>query len=150
MTRSPIEARSLSLAAFAVAAVACAAAAAQMPATSEKATFAGAWKGESVCQIKESPCHNELAAYYIEKGTERDAYRMRLYKVVNGVEELMGTLDCRSDTGGDVLTCQNEATVWTWRLAGDSISGTAIFHGALYRKISLTRAKQVSTPPRVN
>jgi hypothetical protein len=133
-----IEASFLTIAVLALTSVA----STQTPHVPKKATFVGTWKGKSVCQIAESPCHDELAAYYIENATDPGAYRIRLYKVVQGTEELMGTLDCRSDAAGEVLTCsQNQAALWTWRLTGDAIYGTLTYQGAIYRKINLTRAK---------
>ena len=37
----------------------------------EGASFVGVWKGDSVCQIKESPCHDETSVYYVSKSAQR-------------------------------------------------------------------------------
>jgi hypothetical protein len=34
----------------------------------DDSSLAGVWKGDSVCQIKDSPCHNEMAVYYVSRG----------------------------------------------------------------------------------
>ena len=31
----------------------------------------GVWKGSSICQIKNSPCHDETVVYYISKNIDR-------------------------------------------------------------------------------
>ncbi|HET6993820.1 MAG TPA: hypothetical protein VFI06_02505, partial [Chitinophagaceae bacterium] len=53
----------------------------------------GTWKGTSICQIKSSPCHDEIAVYHISKTGKEGIYSMIMNKVVNGVEEDMGVLE---------------------------------------------------------
>lgn len=52
----------------------------------------GTWKGTSVCQQKNSPCHDEIAVYHAEKTNLPGQYRFAMNKVVNGQEEEMGVL----------------------------------------------------------
>jgi hypothetical protein len=111
-------------------------------ASAQRSSFTGLWKGSSVCQIKDSPCHDEVAAYTVKKGNAPDSFEFTMNKVVDGQEELMGTLACKIGNDSNSLVCrQNDVTVWTWKLLGDSMSGTLIYRGQLYRKIQLTRAK---------
>jgi hypothetical protein len=54
----------------------------------------------------------------------------------------MGVLECKLGSESDSLVChQDDAAVWTWKLQGDSMHGTLMYRGQLYRKIALTRAK---------
>ena len=57
------------------------------------ASFAGVWKGDSVCQIKDSPCHDEASVYYVSKSAQPDSFQMRMNKIVDGNEETMGTCE---------------------------------------------------------
>src|SRR6187397_922772 len=52
----------------------------------------GIWQGTSICQVKNSPCHDEAVVYHISKGNVADSFIIQANKIVNGVEEDMGTL----------------------------------------------------------
>jgi hypothetical protein len=104
-------------------------------------SFEGLWKGDSLCQIKESPCHDEVGVYHVKK-TAPGSFEFAMNKVVGGKEEFMGSLQCSPGEDSNSLVChQNESAVWTWKVKGDSMSGTLMYRGQLYRKITLTRAK---------
>jgi hypothetical protein len=62
----------------------------------EDTSLAGVWKGNSVCQVKESPCNDEVSVYYVSKGVEPDNFQMRMNKVVDGKEQTMGTVNCKA------------------------------------------------------
>jgi hypothetical protein len=34
----------------------------------------GTWKGTSICQVKNSPCHDEVVVYRISKNNDVDAF----------------------------------------------------------------------------
>jgi hypothetical protein len=108
----------------------------------EEASFAGVWKDDSVCQIKDSPCHDEASVYYVSKITERKSFQMKMNKMVDGKEETMGTVNCKagSDTGSYVCR-RNDLATWTWRLNKDVIDGDPQYRGQLCRKIHLIRAE---------
>lgn len=110
-------------------------------ASGQKPSFVGVWKGTSVCQIKDSPCHDEGAVYTVKKGTTPDSFEFSGDKVVDGQEIFMGLLECKAGSEGDSLTCRQNDSAWMWKLQGDSLNGTLTYHGQLYRKITLTRAK---------
>lgn len=104
-------------------------------------SFVGVWKGTSLCQIKDSPCHDEGAVYTV-RATAPGSFEFLGDKVVDGKEQFMGTLECKAGTDSNSLVCKrNDDTVWTWKLQGDSMSGTLMYRGQLFRKMSLTRAK---------
>ena len=52
----------------------------------------GTWNGTSICQIKNSPCHDETVVYHISKKRGVDTFFINAGKIVNGVEEEMGIL----------------------------------------------------------
>jgi hypothetical protein len=107
----------------------------------EGASFAGVWKGDSVCQIKDSPCHDEASVYYVSKATEPDSFQMKMNKIVDGNEETMGTVNCKSDSDTGSYVCRlNDVATWTWRLGKNVLDGELQYRGRLYRKIHLIRA----------
>ena len=48
--------------------------------------IAGLWSGTSICQIKNSPCHDEIAAYHASKIEGTNNFSFIMNKVVNGKE----------------------------------------------------------------
>lgn len=55
-------------------------------------SFEGVWKGTSLCQVKNSPCQDEIIVYHISKGSTGKSYDVIANKIVNGKEENMGTI----------------------------------------------------------
>jgi len=107
----------------------------------EDPSFTGVWKGDSVCQIKDSPCHDEVSVYYVSKGAEPNSFQMKMNKVVDGKEVTMGTVNCRADSGTGSYVCRlNDFSTWTWHLNKSALDGDMQYRGQLYRKIHLIRA----------
>jgi hypothetical protein len=108
----------------------------------EDASLVGVWKGDSVCQIKDSSCHDEASVYYVSKGEEANTFRINGNKVVGGKEVSMGTLTCKVGSAAGLYICRPDGvTVWSWRLNQDVLDGELQYRGQLFRKIHLTRAK---------
>jgi len=102
----------------------------------------GVWRGSSLCQFKDSPCHDETVVYYVTAGAAAGKFQVRANKIVGGEEQAMGTIDCTSGPETGSYTCRtDESTVWTWKLQKDVLSGELQLRGQLYRKIRVTRAK---------
>jgi hypothetical protein len=94
-----------------------------------------------VCQIKDSPCHNEMSVYYVSRGAAPNNFQMKMNKIVDGKEETMGTVNCRAAADTAVYVCRlNDVSTWTWRLSKDVLDGELQYRGQLYRKIHLIRA----------
>ena len=55
-------------------------------------SFEGTWKGTSLCQIKNSPCHDEIVVYHISKDSTGKSYEVIANKIVDGKEDYMGTI----------------------------------------------------------
>ena len=98
----------------------------------------GTWKGTSICQMKNSPCHNETVVYHISKSTGADNFNVNASKIVNGVEEGMGILPFVYNEKTKQLTSTAHG-IWTFNVEGDKLEGTLFVQGNLYRKIMLRK-----------
>src|SRR3954464_13319530 len=96
----------------------------------------GTWNGTSICQIKNSPCHDETVVYHISKNRGADTFYINANKVVNGVEEEMGILPFVYNKKTNQLTSTAYGT-WTFNLEGDKHEGTLLVHGDFYRRIKV-------------
>src|SRR3954465_3367428 len=84
----------------------------------------GVWKGTSLCQVKNSPCHDETVVYYISK-VGADSFSIRANKIVNGIEEEMGIIPGTFNSKQRELTCSPRPnTVWKFKLTGRKLEGT--------------------------
>ena len=96
----------------------------------------GTWKGTSICQIKNSPCHDETVVYHISKYTGVDTFYINASKIINDVEEEMGILPFIYNRKTNQLT-STAYGIWTFNVQGAKLEGTLSVHGDLYRKIIL-------------
>ena len=105
--------------------------------------FIGTWKGESLCQVKSSPCHDEIAAYHISKGDKPNTFHFTMNKMVIGVEEDMGVLDYIYDSSTGTFTCIDDKRklIWKFKVKNETMEGTLVYNNVLYRVIKLTKAK---------
>ena len=103
----------------------------------------GTWKGTSICQVKNSPCHDEIAAYHVLKGDKPGIYQFVMNKIVNGAEEDMGVLQYTYDAAANTLTSVDEKrkTIWKFKLNDKTMEGTLVYNNVLYRIIKLTKEK---------
>jgi hypothetical protein len=105
----------------------------------------GDWGGESLCTIKDSPCHDEHVIYHIKPDPkDAGALERSANKVVNGAELYMGSPTCNYATAQHELRCTyKKDDHWVFRVSGDAMIGTlTIAENKLYRKISVKRKKQ--------
>jgi hypothetical protein len=74
--------------------------------TSDLDEVVGAWEGESICQVANSPCHDEHVIYEIaENNGAVGKVKIEGYKVVNSEKQWMGTLLCDYRSADHILTC---------------------------------------------
>jgi hypothetical protein len=59
--------------------------------------FSGVWKGSSLCQVKNSQCHDENVVYYISKTNKDNILEIKANKIVNGEEVEMGKIQFQYD-----------------------------------------------------
>lgn len=107
--------------------------------TMADSSVVGRWKGNSVCQVKNSPCHDELNVYYISKAPGIDSFKISAMKIVNGKEEEMGILNYKLDRLHHTLVSTDYNSLWTLHLRGDDLDGTLHARGSLYRIIKLKK-----------
>lgn len=97
----------------------------------------GIWKGTSLCQVKNSPCHDEMVVYHISKNKGVDSFYIDAGKIINGVEEDMGTIACYYNAKANQLIATVNRSIWTFNIEGTTIEGTLLQNGVLYRKIKI-------------
>jgi len=96
----------------------------------------GTWTGSSLCQIKNSPCHDEKVVYHISKNRGIDTFYINAGKIVNGEEEGMGILPFIYSAKTRQLT-STAYGIWTFNVEGPKLEGTLFVRGELFRKILL-------------
>jgi hypothetical protein len=100
----------------------------------------GTWKGTSICQVKNSPCHDETAVYHAIK-SEGNTYHFQMNKMVNNKEEEMGetvfTYDTNNKTLDGVTTSPKGKGLWHFVVKGNTMHGTLTVENVLYRVIHL-------------
>ena len=101
----------------------------------------GTWKGTSLCQIKNSPCHDEIVVYHISKDSTGRSYWMIANKIVGGKEDYMGTLsftyDVQQKNFVSVDSVRNAR--WEFKLSTNTMKGTLMYKGDLYRIIDVKK-----------
>lgn len=100
----------------------------------------GVWKGTSICQIKNSPCHDENVVYHISR-KENGSFAVIMNKVVNNKEEDMGTLIFSYDSAHQLLSSVNEVqnSRWDFKVKGSKLEGTLMYKNNLYRIIAVKK-----------
>jgi hypothetical protein len=94
----------------------------------------GTWKGTSICQVKNSPCHDETVVYHISKNRGVDTFYVDASKIVNGVEDQMGILPFVYNKKTNQFT-STAYGIWTFDIKSAKLEGTLFVRGALFRKI---------------
>jgi hypothetical protein len=100
----------------------------------------GNWKGSSICQVKNSPCHDETVICHITKIRDDGDIDILMNKIVDGKEEGMGVLVCSYDRKTGLIHSNASKGTWTFILRHDNMDGRLIYEGKLYRIIHLSRA----------
>ena len=92
------------------------------------------WKGSSICQIKNSACHDETVVYHISKNKGADTFYINGYRIVDGAEVEMGILPFVYNKNTNQLT-STAFGIWTFNVEGAKLEGTLFVHGDLFRKL---------------
>jgi hypothetical protein len=105
--------------------------------------ISGAWRGNSECMVKDSPCRDETNVYrFSEVAAQPGRFSGTGSKVVNGKEVSMGTLDWQYDATSRILESRNPNGVFRFVVSGDKMEGTLLLPDAtVYRRIHLTKLK---------
>ena len=106
----------------------------------------GIWKGTSICQVKQSSCHDENVVYHISK-IAANLYRIRASKIVNGAEDDMGTFDsvvydeAKQTLRFTMKDKQGRSALWLFRLDGMQMHGTlTVNENTLFRIVELKKS----------
>ena len=104
-------------------------------------SFEGVWKGTSLCQVKNSPCHDEIVVYHISKNSSGKSYEMNANKIVNGKEEEMGALSFTYDDKQKVFVCVDSVhnAKWEFKITGNTMKGTLLYKGDLFRVVDVKK-----------
>src|SRR5262249_36516343 len=109
------------------------------PAQDDSALLVGDWRGDSICVVRPSACHDEKALYHVKKpDSQPNTYSILADKIVDGKPEYMGTIDCTYAPEKHALTCNTPKLVLHLTLQGKSLNGTMnLPDGTLWRNITL-------------
>lgn len=112
----------------------------QVPA--DDSDLLGDWRGESVCVVRDSACHDEDSLYHVTRLTGRPGwFSMKLDKVVDGKPVTMGTTECSYDSTKRTLTCEFPRGVLRFTLQPNKMAGTMnLTDGTLWRRIALNKS----------
>jgi hypothetical protein len=119
-----------------------------VPGYAQQATdkIAGIWKGTSICQQKQSACHDENVVYHISKRSA-NLYTIQASKIVNGAEDDMGTFDSvvydatKQTLRFTMKDNQGHNSVWLFKLDGMQMHGTLMVNeNTLFRIVELKKS----------
>ena len=104
-------------------------------------SFEGIWKGTSLCQIKNSPCHDEVVVYHISKDSNGKSYEVIANKIVDGKEDYMGTIPFTYDSKQKVFVSVDSVrnARWEFKITGSTMKGTLMYKGDLFRIIDVKK-----------
>ena len=106
----------------------------------DAAQLFGNWTGESLCQVKNSPCHDEKVVYHISKSKDPGKVTITADKIVQDKAITMGTEDFLYDEKTRTLVNKTEHGVWKFTVKEDQMSGTLTLpDGTIYRRVSLKK-----------
>jgi len=102
--------------------------------------FYGTWKGSSICQIKNSACHDENVVYYISRLNKDAILEIKANKIVEGKEIEMGTIQFHYDSNTKQITSVSQPNaIWNFQRKQNTIEGTLYNNKELYRIIKLSQ-----------
>jgi hypothetical protein len=108
--------------------------------TEADSLYYGTWKGTSICQVKNSPCHDETVVYHIGKSVKQNLIEVKANKIVNGAEVEMGIIEFRFDaTTKEIISVSQPDAVWKFQKHNNSMAGTLKYKGELFRIIQLAK-----------
>src|ERR1043165_4229164 len=91
--------------------------------TPPKVGFTGTWKGESLCTVRPSACHDEVVIYDVTE-EKKSKLHWKASKIVEGEEKWMGTLECDYQASNQVALCSIPNGKWEFHADGDNMTGT--------------------------
>jgi hypothetical protein len=106
----------------------------------DSAQILGHWSGESICQVKNSPCHDEKVIYHLAKSKEPGKVNVSADKIVDGSPVNMGSIEFLYDKENRTLISESTSGVWKFMVHGKSMEGTLTLPDkTLYRRVILRK-----------
>lgn len=101
----------------------------------------GTWKGISKCQIKDSPCKDEVVVYHISKTDTMNSFRVAMNKMLNNKEKEMASQLFIYDEQNQTLTSNDSIhqSKWVLRMDGNGMKGVLVYKNNLYRIVDVKR-----------
>jgi len=99
----------------------------------------GDWRGESVCQQKNTACRDEQVVYHVAAPDPSGKVAISADKIVNTQAVNMGTILLQFDKEKETLDGQDGPRVWHFQIRNGEITGTLTINGDLIRRISLKK-----------
>lgn len=101
----------------------------------------GSWKGTSLCQVKPSPCHDEVVVYHITTDSTKGLYNIRMNKIVSGEEEFMADIPATFEAKTHKLVGTMKGyPAWQFRVSGRKLAGKLFLQdGTIYRLIEVEK-----------
>ena len=110
-------------------------------ASSNIADLIGDWSGSSLCQVKQSACHDENVIFRFSHPHE-DKITVQADKIVDGKPVTMGVGEWTYDAAAHCLSWQIPRGTWKLVVEGNVMNGTLIVpENVVFRRIHLTRLK---------
>ncbi len=108
-------------------------------------SLVGVWKGTSLCQVKNSSCHDENVVYHISKNSSGDSYQVDASKIIDGKENDMGILNFSFNAPQKILFLVDSVknVKWEFKISGKEMHGTLISKGTLFRIIDLKKEESI-------
>ncbi|HEV3218905.1 MAG TPA: hypothetical protein VGZ48_03995 [Candidatus Acidoferrales bacterium] len=109
----------------------------------DESKLVGDWSGNSICQVRESACHDEKVVYHLSEAAGKPGWvTISADKIVNGTPVNMGSSDYKYDSGKKTLTDESVRGIWKFSIAGERMEGTLTLpDGRLFRRVSLSKTK---------
>jgi hypothetical protein len=101
----------------------------------------GDWRGDSICQVRQSACHDEDSLYQVGRLVEKPGwFSLKADKIVDAKPVTMGTVECTYAPAKRALTCEFAVGVFQFTVQGNRMEGTMTLRdGTLWRKINLKK-----------
>jgi hypothetical protein len=118
-------------------------AAQSQPASTGDSSVVGDWRGNSICVVRESACHDEDSLYHVARLAEKPGwFSMKLDKIVDGKPVTMGRVECSYDSGKKSLGCDFPRGAFHLTLQDNKMEGAmTLTDGTLWRKITLKKSR---------
>jgi hypothetical protein len=107
----------------------------------------GDWRGDSICQVRPSACHDEDSLYHVTQIANKPGwFSMKLDKIVDGKPDTMGTMECSYEAPKQALECVFPRGVMRFTVTEKTMVGVMTLPDkTLWRKISLKKVDPKKT-----